>query len=357
MEQLRSHLLEMIQAFRLERQRTVIAEFDRGRFDPSVSITRIGGGSLGGKARGVAFANRLLRGSGLEDVFPDLDAFVPPSVVLGTQVFDEFMEHEGLRDFALSAVSDAEITQRFIAAPFPRGAISDLRAFLQRVRYPLAVRSSSLLEDSLSQPFAGVYRTYMLPNNQLDLEPRWRQLATAIKRVYASVFLEQAKAYLSMTSYRIEEEKMAVMVQAVVGRKHKDRFYPDFSGVARSHNFYPDPGHCAEDGVVAVALGMGHAVVGGEPCLRFCPKRPKQLGRLLVGEGRPRELATRVLRARPGAQAARGRGQSDPPLLAGARRGGRLPQVAGLDVSRGRQPRRGRHRPGRHPARQLRAGS
>jgi CheY-like chemotaxis protein len=276
-QELREHLLKKINDFRLERNRTVITNFNRARFEPTVTISRIGGGSLGGKARGVAFANRILRAAKVDERFPDVDVYVPPSVVLGTETFDEFMEYEGLREFAIGPYSDRIITERFMEAPFPRRAISDLRGFLERVRYPIAVRSSSLLEDSLSQPFAGVYRTFMLPNNELEVEMRWAHLSTAIRRVYASVFMEQAKTYLSMTSYRLEEEKMAVMIQQLSGNKHEDRFYPDFAGVARSYNFYPEPGHAAEDGVCAVALGMGQTVVGGDRCLRFSPKHPRQL--------------------------------------------------------------------------------
>ncbi|MEM7309199.1 MAG: PEP/pyruvate-binding domain-containing protein [Planctomycetota bacterium] len=276
-EELRASLLQSVEAARLERNRSVIADFDRSRFEPSVSFTRIGAGSLGGKARGAAFANRLLRDSGLDTRFPGVDVYVPPSVVIGTQVFEEFLEYPRIRDFAIGSERDDEIVRRFLEAPFPRHAVADLWAFLQRVKYPLAVRSSSLLEDSLSQPFAGVYRTYMLPNNDPDLEVRWKQLAAAIKRVYASTFAQQAKGYLSMTSYRLEEEQMAVMVQELVGRQHGDRFYPDFSGVARSWSFYPEPGHRPEEGVVAVALGMGKTVVDGSPCLRFCPRHPRHL--------------------------------------------------------------------------------
>jgi len=276
-DHLRHHLLGMIEEFRQERNRTVIADFDVERFEPTVSITRIGAGSLGGKARGVAFGNRILRATGVDREFAEVDVYVPPSVVLGTQVFDEFLEYWGLRDFAIGANPDEEIMKHFLAAPFPRRAIGPLRAFLQRVKYPLAVRSSSLLEDSLSQPFAGVYRTYMLANNDPDLDVRWNQLATAVKQVYASAFMEQAKSYLSMTAYRLEEEKMAVMIQEVVGDRHGDFFYPDFAGVARSHNFYPEPGHAPGDGVAAVALGMGQAVVGGLSCLRFCPAHPRQI--------------------------------------------------------------------------------
>ena len=276
-EQLRRSLLERIDAFREERDRLVIAEFDRKLFQPTVSITRIGSGSLGGKARGVAFANRMLQASDVRTRFPGIDIRVPPSVVLATGVFDRFLEYEWTRDFAIAKHTDREITQLFLQAPFPRAAGSDLRSYLQRVRYPLAVRSSSLMEDSLSQPFAGVYRTFMLPNNDFDVDVRLRQLTDAVKRVYASTFAEQAKTYISMSSHRLEEEKMAVMIQQLVGRPHQDRFYPDFAGVARSYNFYPEPGHTAEDGVVAVALGMGKAVVGGDRCLRFCPRYPQHL--------------------------------------------------------------------------------
>ncbi len=276
-EDLRAHLLDMIGRSRLERLRTVIADFDRDTFEPELSITRIGGGSLGGKARGVAFANRVLHTASIDQQFPDVDIYVPPCVVLGTQVFDEFLEYGVLRDYAIDARPEADVASRFLDAPFPRRAVASLRAFLQQVRYPLAVRSSSLLEDSLSQPFAGVYQTLMLPNNEPELDRRWLQLAAAVKRVYASAFSSQAKGYLAMTPYRLEEEKMAVMIQRVAGGQHGDRFYPDFAGVARSHNFYPEPGHRAEDGVVAVALGMGRTVVGGEPCLRFNPRDPRHI--------------------------------------------------------------------------------
>jgi len=276
-DHLRAHLLEMLDEFRRERQRSVIAEFDRARFEPEATITRIGTGSLGGKARGVAFANRILHASGFDERFPEVEIFMPPSVVLATGIFEEFLAYEGLRDFAIGSVPDELVLQRFLEAPFPRRGVSDLREFLLRVKYPLAVRSSSLLEDSLTQPFAGVYETCMLPNNDLELDTRWNQLASAVKRVYASAFTERAKAYLSMTSYRLEEEKMAVMIQELVGNQHQNRFYPDFAGVARSYNFYPEPGHAAEDGVVAVGLGMGQTVVGGHSCLRFNPRHPRQI--------------------------------------------------------------------------------
>ena len=275
-EDLRVLLLDSIDESVARRHRTVIADFDRKRYDPMVRVARIGGGSLGGKARGIAFMNRVLQTSGLDQRYPNVEVYVPFCVVLGTEVFDEFLEWEAVRDFAVEPRSDEEIMRIFMDAPFPRKAADDLRVFLKRVRCPLAVRSSSLLEDSLSQPFAGVYKTYMVPNNEVNVDARLRQLTDAVKRVWASSFLQQAKTYLSMTAFRLEEERMAVIVQELAGRHHGDRFYPDFSGVARSLNYYPEPGHKSEDGVAALALGLGHAVVGGEPCLRFCPSYPRQ---------------------------------------------------------------------------------
>lgn len=274
---LRSSLTDCIARNKRERARVVISNFDRKRFDPRSSLTRIGRGALGGKARGLAFANRILHDSGLDDRYPDVNIEAPPAGVLGTEVFDEFMQYGDLREMAMACTEDAQLQRVFLDAPLPREAASHLRSFLQRVKYPLAIRSSSLLEDSLSQPFAGVYQTHMLANNDPDLETRLRQLSGAIKRVYASTFEKRAKSYLDMTDYRLEEEKMAVMIQELVGASHGDRFYPDFSGVARSYSYYPEPGHKPEDGVCAVALGMGRAVVGGAPCLQFSPTHPKQL--------------------------------------------------------------------------------
>jgi CheY-like chemotaxis protein len=277
LEGVREHLLKSIREYRHDRNRVVVADFDRDKFEAEVSMSRVGGGSLGGKARGLAFVNRLLRESKIEDHFSDVSISVPASVVLGTDVFDDFMEENDLQDFAINATSDDPTLKRFLAAPFPSGVMEDLVAFLRYANYPLAVRSSGLLEDSTSQPFAGVYQTYMLPNNHPSLEARLQQLVAAIKRVYTSTFAEQAKGFLKMTTYRLEEEKMAVIIQRVVGAQHGERFYPDFAGVARSHNFYPKAPLKAEDGVVAVALGMGRTVVEGAPCLRFCPKYPQHI--------------------------------------------------------------------------------
>jgi CheY-like chemotaxis protein len=277
LEHLRQDLVRSIGDYRRERDRVIVADFDREKFDPGISISRVGGGSLGGKARGLAFINRLLADSDLAERFPGIDIAVPEAVVLGTDIFEQFLEQNELRQFAIESGSDVETRGRFMAAPFPEEALRDLRAFLGEVRYPLAIRSSGLLEDTPYMPLAGIYQTFMLPNNHPDLETRLIQLIAAVKRVYASTFSRQAKDFLRMTSYRLEEEKMAVIIQRIVGRGHGNRFYPDFSGVARSHNFYPSPPLTAEDGIVAVALGMGKTVVDGGACLRFCPKYPRNL--------------------------------------------------------------------------------
>jgi CheY-like chemotaxis protein len=275
LEELRDDLIRSIADYRHERDAAVVADFDRTKSEHTSAISRVGGGSLGGKARGLALVNRLLNDYGVVERFPDVHISVPFSVVLGTDMFDEFIEANDLLDFAIRSESDAEIEGRFQAVPFPNEALLDLRAFIRDARYPLAVRSSGLLEDSPNQPFAGVYQTFMLPNNDPDPEKRLVQLIAAVKRVYASTFSRTAKSFLRMTPYRLEEEKMAVIIQKIVGRAHDTRFYPHFAGVARSHNFYPVPPMKAEDGIVAVALGLGRTVVDGEACVRFSPAYPK----------------------------------------------------------------------------------
>jgi hypothetical protein len=196
-------------------------------------------------------------------------------------MFDRFLSENNLLDFAINSTDDAEILQRFLESSLPASLRDDLLAFLAEVHYPLAVRSSSLLEDSQYQPFTGVYETFMLANQHPDLSVRLEQLMEAIKRVYASTFSQHAKGYVRATPYRLEEEKMAVIVQKVVGTIHGShdgqRFYPDFSGVVRSHNFYPVPPMSYGDGIAAVALGLGRAVVDGGKCLTFCPRYPRNL--------------------------------------------------------------------------------
>jgi CheY-like chemotaxis protein len=277
-EDLRRDLIESINEYRREQSEVLIGDFKADTFKPSeASFLRIGSGSLGGKARGLAFVRHLLRKNRITRRFPGIRISVPPAVVLTTNVFDQFVTENNLLDFALHCEDDAEIQRTFLAAPLSNSLNEDLKSFLAEVSHPLAVRSSSLLEDSQYQPFTGVYETFMLGNQQANLEDRLAALSEAIRRVYASTFSRHAKAYVRATPYRLEEEKMAVILQQVVGTPHGQRFYPDFSGVVRSHNFYPVPPMTFEDGIAAVALGLGRAVVDGGKCLSFCPRYPRNL--------------------------------------------------------------------------------
>jgi CheY-like chemotaxis protein len=274
---LREDLIGAIARYRLEQSQVLVADFDRASFDFSGDFYRIGGGSLGGKARGLAFVRRLLSEQGLRYRFDGIQIGVPQAAVLGTDVFDRFLDDNDLRYFAIECEDDDVIQTRFRRAPFPAEAERDVAAFLEKAAWPLAVRSSSLLEDSQHQPFTGVYDTLMLANNAWSLGERLERVLLAVKRVYASAFSQHAKAYLKATPYRLEEEKMAVILQRIVGARRNGRFYPDFSGVARSHNFYPSPPMEAGDGIVAVALGMGRAIVEGGVCIRFCPRYPQHI--------------------------------------------------------------------------------
>ncbi|MFQ5823001.1 MAG: PEP/pyruvate-binding domain-containing protein [bacterium] len=278
LEALRQDLISSLNEYRRIRQRGIITDFKKESFYPFSSFARIGGGSLGGKARGLSFVNNLIYNYKVNDRFDGININIPPGVVLGTDVFDQFLDDNNLRNFALKSIDDKEITQRFLKAKkFPEQILRDLADFLDFIHIPLAVRSSSLLEDSEYYPFAGVYDTFMLPNNHQNAKVRLIELLNAIKRVYASTFYQRAKSYFKVTSYHLEEEKMAVIIQKMVGAKHENRFYPDFSGVAKSYNFYPMAPQKSKDGFVSVALGLGKTVVDGGLTVKFCPKYPNHL--------------------------------------------------------------------------------
>lgn len=276
-EEARQYLLAELDAHRDRSRAGLVADFSSGTFKASSGFVRIGTGSLGGKGRGLAFIHTLLERYNVSHKLPTVNISVPPTAVLATGVFDAFMAKNNLSEFAMGDRSDKEIAAAFLKASFPSSAKHAMRTFLERVHYPLAVRSSSLLEDASYQPFAGVYKTYMLPNNHSDFEERLTQLTNAIKLVYASTFYGDAKAYISSTPNRLEEEKMAVVIQQIVGRKRGNYVYPDIAGVARSYDFYPMEGMKAEDGVASVVLGMGKAVVDGRRCIRFSPTQPRRL--------------------------------------------------------------------------------
>ncbi len=282
---LREDLINWLRQYRRIRQRGIITDFNKETFIPASSFARIGGGSLGGKARGLGFVNILINNYDVRNRFDQIVIDVPPAVVLGTDVFDQFLEENDLRNFALSATDDQEITRRFLEAKkFPEEILGELAAFLDLIHEPLAVRSSSLLEDSQYHPFAGVYETYMIPNCHANPFMRLSELINAIKRVYASTFYQSAKDYIKVTAYRLEEEKMAVIIQKMLGREHENRFYPDFSGVAKSYNFYPLPPQKPEDGIVSSALGLGKMVVDGGITVKFCPKYPNHLLQFFSGK-------------------------------------------------------------------------
>ncbi len=275
-EDLRRDLVDSINEYRREQTEVSIGDFDASTFKTGDAFfLRIGSGSLGGKARGLAFMRHLLYKQRFSRRFAGVKVSVPPAVVVSTDLFDRFLEENNLLEFAIRCPEDAEIRRSFLAAALPEPLLAALHAYLSEAQYPLAVRSSSLLEDSHYQPFTGVYETFMLGNHYASLEERLEWLGRAIKLIYASTFSQHAKAYVRATPYRLEEEKMAVILQEVVGAPHGTRFYPDFSGVVRSHNFYPTAPMTSADGIAAVALGMGRAVVEGGRCLSFCPRYPR----------------------------------------------------------------------------------
>jgi hypothetical protein len=272
----REALLDLLRRHRERAGEGVVTEFSPSRFEASSRFVRIGTGSLGGKGRGLAFVNSLITTYGLGTRFPGVRIAVPPTAVLATSVFDRYMAASGLLPFALEETDDARITHAFLAASLPKDVVEALWNFLTWVRYPLAVRSSSLLEDASYQPFAGIYETYMIPNNAEDPETRLEELCKAIRMVYASTYHSDAKAYIESTPNRLEEEKMAVVIQQVAGRPHDGYHYPHFAGVGRTLNFYPLSGMRPEDGIASVALGLGKTVVDGGRCVRFSPAHPRR---------------------------------------------------------------------------------
>ncbi len=274
----RNHLISAFNETRRKRQLGVITDFSKQTFEFDSIFTRIGNDSLGGKGRGIAFIRKLLNRYDLQIKFNDLDLIVPNTVAIATDYFDQFMELNELLDFfGETALSEKETAKRFLAADLPDDLTHKLAKLLKHFKQPLAVRSSSLLEDSQNHPFAGLYSTYMLPNNDEDDSVRVEQLCKAIKLVYASIFYRDARHYISSIAATAEEEKMAIIIQELIGNKYNNRFYPTFSGVAQSYNYYPIERQRAKDGIVNLAVGLGTAVVGGENVLRFCPRYPQML--------------------------------------------------------------------------------
>ncbi len=267
----RQLFFDLIVKYRKMKNRGVVAIFRKDRFDHYSNFARIGQGSLGGKGRGLAFIDSIIKKYPICDNFDGVTVTIPRTVVICTDIFDEFMESNNLYPVALSDISDEEILRYFLQARLPERLIEDFYALFEVVDRPLAIRSSSLLEDSHYQPFAGIYSTYMIPH-VTDKYEMLRMLSDAIKSVYASVFYADSKAYMTATSNVIDQEKMAVIIQEVVGERHGDYYFPSFSGVGRSLNYYPINDEIPEDGVAEIAVGLGKYIVDGGLSLRFSPR-------------------------------------------------------------------------------------
>lgn len=272
----RQIIFDAIVSYRRMKNQGVVAVFHRERFDRYSNFARIGEGSLGGKGRGLAFIDHIIKKHTDLNAFDNAEVMIPKTVVLCTDVFDDFMDANELYQIALSDIPDEEILEHFLRAELPESLTGDLMTFLDVVRQPIAIRSSSLLEDAHYQPFAGIYSTYMIPSED-DLQKRFVLLSNAIKGVYASVFYKDSKAYMTATSNVIDQEKMAVILQEVVGSSYGKRFYPQISGVARSVNYYPIGDEKAEEGTVNLALGLGKYIVDGGQNLRVCPAHPDKV--------------------------------------------------------------------------------
>ena len=275
--ELRAYLLRAVKEYRVRARAGLVQEFYSDSFDEEGAFTRIGVGSLGGKGRGLAFMHSLIGEYEVEHKIPGVRISVPPTTVVATDIFERFMDESDLSLLALSDADDSTIRRAFLEARLPGETQGELRTFLERVTYPLAVRSSSLLEDSSYQPFAGIYQTYMLPNADPDIEVRLEELCRAIRLVYASTYCADSKSYIDSTPNRLEDERMAVVVQQVTGRRHGDYLYPDIAGVGRTYDYYPVKGLRSEDGVASAVLGMGRMVVDGGRCVRFSPVQPRRL--------------------------------------------------------------------------------
>ncbi len=273
-EDVRRYVIETISAVLADKETDVVAHFSMKRPYQASNFLHLGQGSLGGKGRGIAFIRYLAKRQHFSEDFPEVDIAVPRTLVIGAGEFDTFLDANDLRHYAIESEDEGAIRRRFIEGRVQPQLVDNLRFYLRRIKTPIAVRSSSLLEDSHLQPFAGLYNTYMLPNTAPSRKERLNQLLMAIKLVWASTFGRNPRAYFAATSHRLEEEKMAVVIQEVVGKRHGSYYYPTFSGVGQSVNFYPFGVMKAEDGVAHLALGLGKMVVDGGSALRFSPAYP-----------------------------------------------------------------------------------
>ncbi len=278
-ESLREFLITHIHTLRQYRQRGVVSQYHKRHFDAEIrEFVKIGFGALGGKARGLAFMSDLFRQhDDLHKKHHAISIKVPKTLVICTDLFDSFVSQNNLRSLLRDNYTDEEVSSRFLKARLPDSLIRDLHSYLEQVRYPLSIRSSSQMEDAHHQPYAGLYKTYMIPNNHPNLSIRFEQLVKAIKLVYASTYFESPRSYSKSISNQHIKESMAVIIQQLTGEQHEDHFYPAISGIAQSFNYYPFGKMKAEEGVVHMALGLGKTVVEGEKCIRFSPHYPEMI--------------------------------------------------------------------------------
>ncbi len=273
-EEMRKYLIKVCEEVHHKSTRGKVINFDEGEITTERHILKLQDGSLGGKGRGIAFMNALIENTKLYKYFPDINLKIPKTSIIGTEEFENFIKRNRLED-VIETNDYNEIKDRFVNGELSEDLDRRLRKLLEHLKRPLAVRSSGLFEDSLAQPFSGIYATYLIPNNHPDIEVRLKQLKEAIKLVFASVFSPKTKDYFNAINYKIEEERMAVIIQEVVGNAYENRYYPHFSGVAQSYNYYPISYIKPEDGIGVVGVGLGKFVIDGENTHRFCPRYPK----------------------------------------------------------------------------------
>ena len=272
--ELRKRLIDLLEENKYAQTQASVTTFERTSLASYLEISRIGKGALGGKARGLSFLAKLVSKYISEDMFPNLRITLPRTLVISTDIFESFLAQNSLPTEELFDLPDERIALKFMSASLPATVLGDLRSFIHNTRKPLVVRSSGILEDSLLQSFAGIYDSILLPNESWETDFRFQDVCNAIKYVYASTFFEKARTYIKSTPKNIGDEKMAVIIQEVIGRKHETYFYPAISGVAKSYNYYPSSGCTQEDGIVYLALGLGKAIVDGGSTFGFCPDRP-----------------------------------------------------------------------------------
>lgn len=273
-DEFRNYLKYVIKKYRNESQTGKVINFEKDIIYDESNIISLGTGALGGKGRGLAFINTIIYNLNFNEILPGMNISTPRTFIIGTDEFDLFLERNSLHQIIYSDLPYHQLQELFLRSELSYGLEKKLKSLLRIIQNPIAVRSSSLFEDATFQPFSGIFSTYLLPNNYPDFDVRYNQLIQAIKLVYASVYSDHARAYFKAVEYKIEEEKMAVVIQEVVGNRYDQYFYPHISGTAQSHNYYPVAHMDAEDGFSVIALGLGHYVVGGEVAYRFVPKYP-----------------------------------------------------------------------------------